>query len=368
MKKTALMLLIIILSLSIISCSGTSSYEPVESTAEEERVVMTLSVGNKRYDVKYELYRALFLNYRDEVSGGDDSVWQGDGKQAYIDEINALILERASAIYAVFAVCEDIGYDLYSKNVNKQVNKYITESIEGTGGYGTREKYIDALRSMNLNWSVQDLLLRYAIGMAAIDEHYIGDFDADDIGQTIELGELKYTQDDVKNYYNSDDCIRVLRAHIQADAYYDPMEYALRVKNNMENATSESAVSTVIINTGLTAASEVKRGYVMGRYNLDPLYYGDMTDAAFALSPGEVSDPIQVNTGDGDVIFIIYRAEKSDAHFNECYTEIAYVYLTDKVGEITERAAAGLASGVSYTEVLLTLDYTAIRMNETQEN
>ncbi len=368
MKRSIAFLIAIIFLLPLASCSGGEKYEAVPSTDEEKAVIMSLSLGEKTYEVKYELYRALFLTYRDEISGGNESVWQGEGSEKYIEKMNALILERAAAIYSVFAVCEDIGYDLYSASVDKEVGRYIEGAIESEGGYGSYEAYLDALRSMNLNWSVQDLLLRYAIGLSAIDGHYIGDFDADDLGDTINVGKLTYTREDVKAYYDSDACVRVLRAHIQAGAHYDPVEYAERVKNNMAAASSESAVATVIINTGLTAPTEVMNGYVMGRYNLDAFYYGDMTDAAFSLSVGEVSEPVRVHNGEDDIIFILYRAEKSDAHFERCYTEIAYVYLTDMVGKITQEAAAGLASGVSYTEEHGALDYAAIRMNETHEN
>jgi len=366
MKRSIAFTLLCFLILSLVSCASGPKYEPPKSTEEEARVVMTLTLGNEKYDVKYELYRALFLNYRDEISGGDSSVWQ---KKEYIDKINALILDRVTAIFSVFALCEDIGYSLYSKEVDNIVNEYIEASIEGEDGSGTYEEYLLSLNSMNLNWSVQDLLLRYAIGLSAIDEHYIGDFDADDIGETIELGELTYTKEDVKAYYNSDDCIRVLRAHIQASAYYNPEEYAKEVQNRMiAAAPSEDAVATVIINTGLTAPAEVKNGYVIGRNNLDPLYYGEMTAAAFALPAFGVSGPIRVHNGEDDIIFILYRAEKSDSHFEECYSEIAYVYLTDKLGAITKEKAEALASGVSYTDVFETLDYAAISMNEAQKN
>ncbi|MBQ7363252.1 MAG: hypothetical protein IJW48_02250 [Clostridia bacterium] len=368
MKRSIAFLIAIFLSFSLVACSG-SQYEPVPSTDEEASTVMTLTLGDKEYEVKYELYRALFLTYRDEVSGGDNSVWQGEDSDAYIQKINTLILNRCAAIYSVFAVCEDIGYDLYSSEVDKQVDEYVASSIESEGGYGSYEGYLAALHSMNLNWSVQDLLLRYGIGLSAIDEYYIGDFDADNLGESIKLGELTYTREDVKAYYESDECVRVLRAHIQADAYYDPAEHAQTVKDRMESvAGNESAVATVIINTGLTAPTEVINGYVIGRNNLDALYYGDMTEAAFGLSRGEVSEPIRVHNGEADIIFILYRAEKSDEHFDNCYTEIAYVYLTDKVGKIIKEAADGLASGVQYTAAFEALDYAAITMNEATQD
>ena len=369
MKKIIAFFLLMVLLIPLVSCSSGTKYTPVESTASEKRVVMTLTLGDKSYDVRYELYRALFLTYRDEVSLGNNDVWVQDGKEAYVDKINTMILDKVTAIYSVFAVCEDIGVNLYSASVDRQVDEYIATSIAGEDGDGTYEEYLVLLNKMYLNWSVQDLLLRYAIGLEAIDAYYIGDFDAENIGDSVNVGNLSYTREDIKAYYNSDECIRILRAHIQASAHYEPDKYAETVRRRMaEAAPNEKAVATVIINTGLTAATEVMNGYVIGKYNLDSFYYGDLTKAAFALSPFTVSDPVRVHNGDDDIIFIIYHAEKSDTHFDRCYTEIAYVYLTDQVGKIITEAAESLKMGVEYTDVFSSFDYSAIDMDEEKKD
>ena len=366
MKRAIIGLLIFSLLFALVSCGGGgSSYEPVPSTEEESRVVMTLSFGDNKYDVKYELYRALFLTYADEISGGNDTVWSGPDKDVYVKKINELIAERAADIYSVFAVCEHIGFDLHSSKVDKRIDEYIKESVEGSGsviGYGSYEKYLEALERMNLNYSVQTLLFRYAIGLEAIDEHYIGTFDADDIKDEIKFGELTYDADDVKEYYYSEECKRVLRAHIQASSHYEPIEYAERVRDKMITAaeSGESAVANVVINTGLTAPTEVQRGYVMGRYNLDSLYYSRLTDAAMGLSVGDVSEVISVHNGDEEILYILYCAEKSDEHFEEAYSEIAYVYLTNAVGEIINNSKLGLNESTEFTSVLEQLDFSRI--------
>ena len=366
MKRAIIGLLIFSILIALVSCGGDkTTYEPVPSTEEESRVVMTLDFGGNKYDVKYELYRALFLTYSDEISDGDDSVWSGPNKDMYTAEINELIVDRVSDIYSVFAVCEKIGFDLYSSKVDKRIDEYIKESIEGGGsviGYGSYEKYLEALEKMNLNYSVQTLLYRYAIGLEAIDEHYIGTFDASDIDGEIKFGELTYDADDIKEYYYSDECTRVLRAHIQASSHYEPMEYAERVRDKMIEAADdgESAVANVVINNGLTAPTEVQRGYVMGRYNLDSLYYSRLTEAALTLELGEVSEVISVHNGEEEILYILFCAEKSDEHFEEAYSEIAYVYLTNSVGEIINNSKIGLRESTEFTSVLEELDYSII--------
>ena len=358
MKRLIAIFSLICIIFSLFACSD--SYEPEASTAKESEVVMTLTAYGKEYEVRYELWRAFYLTYRDEV--------EGEGEE-YRNAVNALILERIADIYSVFALCDKLGIDLYSRSVEGEIKSLIKASVEGTDGsvgFESYEDYLLALRKMNLNYSTQVLLLRYGIGLREIDDHYIGTFDADSIKDEIKLGELTYTRDDIEEYYYSDACVRVLRAHIQAAAYYEPMEYARTVKDRMESAavSGESAVANVIINTGLTAPTEVKRGYVIARHNLDKLYYKDMTDAAFALAPGGVSDPIPTNYGEGDVIFILYRAEKSDEHFNESYSEIAYVYLTDTVGGYLNDAAIALKESVEYTDFLTKINLSEVTMND----
>ena len=94
-KLTSIVLIIATLALSILSLASCTKnkYAPVESTAEEKKVVMTLSIDSDKYEVKYELYRALFLALRDEVDGGDRSVWSGENKAEYIEKIDALIIK-----------------------------------------------------------------------------------------------------------------------------------------------------------------------------------------------------------------------------------------------------------------------------------
>ena len=133
MKKIIALILILVSLISICSCSKT--YEPQESTAEESKTVMTLSINGKKYDVKYELYRAFFLNYKSEVDGGNAEVWSGENKSEYVDKINAIILDRIVEIYAAFAQCEQIGFNLYSSDVENKIQENIRISVEG-GNYG----------------------------------------------------------------------------------------------------------------------------------------------------------------------------------------------------------------------------------------
>ena len=378
MKKIIAIILALTAIFSLFSCNKATEYPAVESTEEEARTVMTLSLDGKTYDVKYELYRAFFLTYKSKVDGGDESVWSGDSKDTYIRLIDEMIVDRVVEIYSAFAICERIGFDLYSKNVEKKIKENVRISVEGGSygsttldGYESYDAYLAALKSLNLNYSVQVLLLRYAIAIDAIDTHYIGTASSDDIDANVSIGAIKYTKDDVRNFYFSEDCVRVLRANFQKGISYTPEEKAEQLRSKIVDASrtpgsledKENAVFLAIISSGLYSnTAEIKNGYVIGKYNLERSYYGDMTDAALSLSEGEVSQPIDVVSDVEDSYYILYRSYKSEELFEANYEDIKYVYLMNYVGEITHGVASDLKKSVSYTDVMTTLDHAAIGM------
>lgn len=374
MKRIIALLLVLA---SVLTLSACKKYKPVESSEEEARTVMTLSLDGKTYEVKYELYRALFLNYKTEIDGGNPDVWTSEGKSEYVKRINSLIIDKITDIYAAFAICEKIGFDLYSKDVEKQIKEYVKISVEG-GSYGSKtmhgydsyKDYLAALKSANLNYSVQTLLFRYAIAIDAIDAHYIGTATPDEVNYDITLGALQYTEDDVRAFYNSEDCARVLRASFQKIISYDPYETAINLKNKMVDAAAtsstlvdkEAAVLKAITKSGYFAnAAEVENGYVIGKYNLERLYYGDMTDAVFAIGEGEVTDPISI-TDEEETYYVIYRTYKTDEHFEANYNSIRYVYLRNCVGEIIHNAAEALESSAVYSDFLNNINHSEIGM------
>ena len=374
-------ILVIALVIGIAGLAGLLSdkeYPVVDSTEEEAKTVMTLSIDGDTYDVKYELYRAFFLTYKNEVDGGHDAVWHGDDKDKYIEQIDEIIIDRVTEIYSAFAICKRIGFDIYSDSVESKIKENIRISVEGGSygsstieGYDSYEAYLEALKSMNLNYSVQTLLFRYAIAIDAIDTYYIGTASSDDVDINLSVGVLEYTEDDVRSFYNSDNCVRVLRASFQKGIYYTPLEKAYELKDKIASAANgastladkERAVFNSIVSSNLYAnINELQNGYIIGRYNLERSYYGNMTDAAFTLAEGQVSDPIDVVTDVENSYYILYRTYKSDDHFENNYDEIKYIYLMNCVGKITYDVASELESSLSYTEFLQNINHSEIRM------
>ena len=377
MKKIIALLLTLATVFSLSACK--KKYYAVESTDEESRTVMTMSIDGKEYVVKYELYRAFFLTYKSTVDGGNSDVWSGENKAEYVNRINAMIIERISEIYAAFAICERIGFNLYSKSVEKQIKEEIKAIVEekideaelaGNKDYNY-ESYLEELKSNYLNYSVQTMMIRYSIAIEAINDYYIGTVDVNDVGYDMKIGNLAFTKDDVKAFYFGDDCARVLISSFQKIITDTPEEKALSIKAALTEAAAseytleekEAAVCDAIIKSGYFAnGAEIENGYVLGKYNLDRRYYQQMTSAVFGIAEGEVTSPISIVSAEENSYYVIYRSYKSEAHFEANYNEILYVYLTNRVGENTYSVATELASSAVFSATFSSIDYSKIGM------
>jgi len=365
MKKITCLLIIITVLISLVSCGG--YYEPVPSDEEEARVLMTLSLDGERYEVRYELYRAMFLAYRSAVDGGDSSVWSGDNKDEYIAEIHAMIVDRVTDIYAAFHLARELGIDLYSSKIEKQIKEYVKTGVEGgiyngetLGGYESYDEYLDALAKLGLNYSVQATLFRYAIAINEITAYYAGEISDGVLDPSLSGGALEYTKDDVRQFYFGDGSVRVMMAFVQS-AYEGAWERADRLREKMiENAGDDDAVATAIISGSISSPDEVQDGVIIGKYSLDEENYAPLTEAAFITAPGQVSDIVQISAGDSPGYYIIYSMSKSTEHFEAHYGEIEAVFVENEIGRILLGVQTSLISAAESTEALSSLDYSAI--------
>ncbi len=358
MKKIICLILMLAFVLSLASCGGEKYYEPVESTDEESRVVMTIEYEDKSYEIKYELYRALFLTLKSEVDGGDSSVWTGDAKDEYIERIDALINDRIAEIYSAFHIADKIGVDVFSKSYEKQIKKYIKASVDGgyagaskLEGYGgDYSKYLDSLKEKNLNYSVSVLMIRYSLALSAINDYYAGSQDNSNIGN------IQYTKEDIEEFYRSYDCVRVFRLLLPFENY--SKERAEEIRNDIAEKNGDEEVFLEMIKYTLGYDLE----FLIARHSLNKNYYGEMTDAAFALENFTTSDVIELKAGTENGYVIIYRSIKSDDYFGDCYDEVAYTYVQNEIGKILDEAAEAIGDAIVNDTYLNELDRSEISM------
>ncbi len=371
MKKILAILLAAILLISSVSCSD---YEPVESTAEESKVVMTMSFGGEKYEIRYELYRALFLNNKSAVDGGDPSVWSGADKATYINKINELIISDAAKIFAAFYVSgAGAGFNVYSSKADNLVEEYVKESVEGSEevpGFGTYEKYLSHLKSINLNYATQDLMFRYYIALEKISEFYAGTTEATTPdGEEVLNANIETTVDGVRKFYYSNDFKRVLYAYFHEETEYfkknETTPDAFREKLILAAEEGDDAVKRIIGQSTATPTADIACGLFIPKNSFGNDLFDTISAAAFALSDGEVSEIIKLKgTGESnlDGIYILYNIEKSEEDFEKYYSLIRIAYLDDVMGKNLHSHAATLEKSVEYTSDYSSINHAGISM------
>ena len=364
MKRIISVILLISLLSLLVGCDN--KYKPVESTEEEARVMFTLTFEGETYEVKYELYRALFLANKSMVDGGDGSVWESDSAEEYISRINEIIIAKTSSIFSTIHHAKSIGYDAYSKDADSKIQEYIKGAVEGDTeqiGHGTYEAYLASLKESYLNYSVATLMMRYSLAITAINEYYGGTVH-EVFGNT--MGEYAYTADDVHDYYVSDDCARVMEVYVPTGVRTRSWFADFCAKLMREDSEYDMAVkiisSTAATEADLIIGGEVS-GLVIGKYALDDFYYSEYQKLVFSTAPGTMSDILKLTGTESDGYYAVYGLEKNDEHFVRCYEQVRLSFIDNLIGSKLAPINHSMTESVSFSEEYGAIVHKNISMN-----
>ena len=208
-----------------------------------------------------------------------------------------------------------------------------------------------------MNYSVQSLLFRYSIAYLLLEDYYADKVAGED--------NVSYTREDVKAYYDSDECVRVLEAFFstttETDKVINTPERINRLRDGVSQQSNEWDVGTYMISNTLSGEG-LRDGVVIGKYSLDPAYYAALTDAAFSLSVGETSEVVEIITGMSNGYYILYRAEKNDEHFEKCYEDVEASYILNLIGGDVSGAANSLKASMTTSSAFTSLVRADISM------
>ena len=369
MKKIISLLLVSVMlmgaALGLVSCGDEEPvFPPVASTAEESRTVMKFTYDGEVYEVKYELYKALFVANRHIVDEGDDSIWSSPEAEEKIAEINEIIKDRAAEIYSVLHLAKKQGIDPYSSEVDEEFQEYLKLSVYGgvsengakITGHGTYNKYLESLKEMGMNYAVSELLFRYSYARSRLEEKL--------------SAQVTVSEADLKSYYNSDDCARILSAFFRKGTM--PMDRIKEIRQSLYNLVSIGEMTDaclLIINTMSPGNFEPSAiidsagnpvGMPVGLYEFDDYYYSEYTAAAFSLGDKEVSGIITVTDVD-EGYYIIVGLEKTEAYYNSYKSVVLSSYIQNTVGRRFYTAKTNILAGFGgFGEVLDGVDYSAL--------
>lgn len=349
MKKIFSLLLALALLVCMVGCDK-NEYKPVESTADEARVMMRVRYEGSTFDVRYELYRAFYLTLRE----GYPEVLT-DADRASLEDA---VLDRIYHVYSTLALCEALDMSIYSTEVEEKIKEFITISVEGgymdgtqIEGHKSYEDYLASLRELNMNYSTQELIFRYSIAKTMIDEHYRSE-------SGIYSG---FTREDVLAYYEDAATGRYLTLYLDASLF--TQKRAEEIAESIAAQNGEDAVFAKMVNYSTLNLESLRAGQMISKNNLDPLTYSALSKVAATLAEGATSAPLYLSNSQNNGYMILYKAEKSEAHFEENYDAIVEEYVNEQAGVRLAEIYLSMKESVTLYPLYETLDRDTIRID-----
>ena len=85
---------------------------------------------------------------------------------------------------------------------------------------------------------------------------------------------------------------------------------------------------------------------LIAKYNLDPRFYGEITNGAFELSLFETSEVYEFKNGSSDAYMILYRTTKNQEYYDNNYDKIVSVYINNEIGKVINETKLELAASM----------------------
>ena len=319
MKKLLSVLLVAVMlvsTLSLFSCSN-KYYDEVEPVGNEDETVLSTKYG----DVKYDLFRAFYLTYKNGGYSHSDSA--------------RMAIDNALDILAVFALCEDMDIDTESRDIYNKVDDIIVACVDGGTvdgveyqGYGDFDKYLAAISAMYMTDRVNRLIIRYSLCENMLIEKF--------------KEVTTPTNEAVKEYFLSDECIRITWF------VSEYRESADRAHAALAGLSGDDAITNVFVQYSLAtvSASSQKNGWYLGKSESSQ-ELRNVSDRAFALGVGEYSEVML--GGDGNY-YIVYRMEKVASYVDTNLSDVKSSYIYNELGKTLDNAKADMRAGVSYSD------------------
>ena len=345
-RVALLLCLSLLLTVSLCACG----YKPVASTAEEGRAVFFL---DGTHEVKYELFRFVFLQKKQAESDGNEEYFANKNKtelfERYAEEAEA----EAAKVYAMFSLCSKYGIDPYSEEIEEEITETLKQTIKGddaTPGYGSQKAYLEDIKSQFLNDSVYRLYLRYDV----CERRLAAKLKQDDI--------IQAKWEDVFSYYNGEETVRdtwILIPYSNLEGYTAGMKQTLWAeaseKSNADFTSMAAQYATI------QSAEEMATGIYFGKYEYDTLYK-ELVDTAFSLAEGETSEPFY----SGDGLYIVRRLPKDVQYLaDESNRDLLNEgYMLNAFGQMLAEEELRLLDAISYTDYYATLTFDSIKMSD----
>ena len=272
-RSAALAAGLVSLSLLFTGCSSTD----LSSTKEELTPVMVIG----GYEVPYELYRYVAMNYRNEYESGLDEVaaaelWLGDEGKSRLDALEADTVNTLKNLYVTLSLAASYSLTPDSPLVNETVSTRMDEIYESYEN--DMDAYLDSLEPYYMNDSVyrfltQDTVLSEELFYAMLNN-----------------GDILSDTDALRAKIQSDDFIRVKQILIGTDNGNTAEENRAKAEKIHSELEKGADFDTLIQQYGEDLYMfNNDDGYYIIRGNR----YESFEEAAFSLQIGQFSDVVE---------------------------------------------------------------------------
>lgn len=298
MKRILSILLAVLTVFSLFSCTN------LESTKEEKESALSIC----GMDVPYEMLRYSAMNALFDKKTANSALEQGE-------DINHELLDEAvralCVTYGCFSFAKERGIDPFSEAIDSLVASTLDEK---TASYASDRELKNALAKSGMNREVLSTLIRYELVYSEIFE------------DMVKKGDIVTDRDALGEIFSGDDFIRVkvLCFSTQRHTIEECRALAAQAEKDLALGADFGAYTD-------------EHGEMLEMFkNTDGIYIcrgiwrEEVENAAFALSIGEMSAPIESPDG----VRILLREEKSAD-----YLEANFDSLTDTYEEGVFRIA-----------------------------
>lgn len=301
-QKSCALLLSLTLLCGLTGCKNADLF----STEEESTPVMTIA----GYDVPYELYRYVAMNYKSQYESGLDEkeaaeLWLGEDGAALLSELEEHTNETLRNLYATISLAAEYDLTPDSALISETVATRMDEIYEGYDN--DNAAYLADLEPYYMNDSVYRFLTQNDV---LTEELFYA---------MLNCGDILSDEDTLDDMIHSDAFIRVKQILISADNGNSTEE---------NRATAEDLYQQLENGADFDALVEefsqdlYQWGNDDGYYITSGVRYEAFEEAAFALEIGEYSGVVETEAG----YSILKRYEKEEKYLTNHFDDLCQEY------------------------------------------
>lgn len=317
MKRNPVMrvLAVILILLTLIPLAACSS-EPEFANEEDARTVLTLG----KYEVPYDEFRYLYMNYKHQIDDGDESFWETSPEREA--DILAYVQDALFLNYGTLALAEEYDISLTSEEKASilEIEKERIDSI------GSEEAFLVALEGSYMSRRV----FRYMIELQYIEEKLYDQLTSE-MANIIPSDDATVEADIAANF------VRVQQIMIVNDEEDDREEnraLAEALAARLQNGEDFEALMSEYSEDEEVGDPIDGYYFTKGEFALLP----DFDTMAFALEIGEISDVYESLSA----FHIIRRMPLEEDYINENFESLRTSYIARCFYEMIDEAARGL--------------------------